>query len=69
MAAQTKVTPAEEAPVESVEEQAARYEEFDRITPDGKTAHIRRNIDTGDQTVTIDDDEPEGDESDDEDGE
>ena len=29
-----------------------RFEEFDATRPDGVVVHIRRNIDTGEQTVT-----------------
>ena len=29
-----------------------RFEEFDATRPDGTVVHIRRNIDTGEQTVT-----------------
>jgi hypothetical protein len=37
-----------------------RFEEFERVSPDGKVVRIRRNIDTGEQTAEVDDAEPEG---------
>lgn len=51
MAPRAKAEPAPE-----VEEQAEnpehRFEEFERERPDGAIVLVRRNIDTGEQTVT-----------------
>jgi len=47
-----------EAEPESIESEKTaeavehRFEEFDATRPDGSVVHIRRNIDTGEQTVT-----------------